>query len=74
MLDEELIRYRELVGEEQFWTEYHRIHSRTQNMRKYNSRYEEPAEKPDLNKIREKYKDGVTEDILREWFGDNIGL
>jgi hypothetical protein len=74
MLDEELREYQSFLGKDEFWAEYHRIYSHTQNIRKYNSRYEETDTEPDLDKIRKKYKDGVTDNILREWLGDSNGL
>lgn len=72
MLDEELEAYRRKIGEEEYNIQYHRIYSHSHNIRVYNTRYSGSKDvKPDLNKIKEKYKNGVTEDILKEMFSDS---
>lgn len=68
MLDEELQNYRELLGEEEFWKQYYRVCSRTQNIREHNTRYSKSKVTPDLEKIKEKYKNGVTDEIIKEMF------
>lgn len=67
MLDKELEDYKQLLGEKEFWKQYYRVCSKTQNIREHNTRYSKGKKvKPDLEKIKEKYKNGVTDDIIKE--------
>lgn len=67
MLDKELEDYKQLLGEKEFWKQYYRVCSKTQNIREHNARYSKGKKvKPDLEKIKEKYKNGVTDDIIKE--------
>ena len=72
MLDKELEDYKQLLGKEEFYKQYHRIWSKGQDIRRYDKRYSGVKDvKPDLDKIKEKYKNGVTDDILKEMFSDS---
>lgn len=66
-MDKELLAYRDIVGEEQFRIEYHRLYSEPRNTpdKRYSGKkYENSPEK--LKAIKEKYKNGVTEEHIKE--------
>ena len=69
--DDELNEYRLSIGIETYEKEYNIIYGRTDYRTKHNIRnsgqdYKNTDSK--IKDIREKYKNGVTADILNEWF------
>lgn len=65
-----LEEYKEFIGKEEYLKQYHKIYSNTAYSSKVDKRYSElkyTNSKQHLNKIKEKYKNGVTDEILKEW-------
>ena len=63
--DKELMKYSKLIGAKQYHKEYNVLINRVK--RNQNVRYSKTNHDVDLNAIKEKYKNGVTKDILIEW-------
>ena len=59
--------YRDELGEKEYRRQYHSIYSHTDYLLKNDIRYSGDDKKPDLDKIKEKYRKGVTDEILKEW-------
>ena len=65
-----LEEYKELIGKEEYRRQYLKTYARTVysiKIDRRNSGMEYTNSKEDLDKIKEKYKNGVTNDILKEW-------
>lgn len=66
-MDKELLAYRDVIGEKEFRLEYYKLYSEPRNTpdKRYSGkRYENSPEK--LKAIKEKYKNGVTEEHIKE--------
>jgi hypothetical protein len=68
-VDNEIRQYKEEIGDKEYHNLYCRLYSISKNIKKHNCRCSgsDPDINVDLDKIKEKYKDGVTKDILSEW-------
>lgn len=70
--DEELRAYQEKIGSKEYRTLYMNVLNRTKqrtrnDIRHSKTHYANSEEK--LNAIKQKYKNGVTKEILAEWLG-----
>ena len=69
--DKELVEYQKQIGKEIYSREYHRLYHWTKQHKGRHSNLEYENSKEKLQHIKEKYKNGVTPEILVE-FGKNI--
>ena len=68
--DEELREYQEKIGRDKYRKQYHLLYQRTKeagNKRYSGEHYENTPEK--LNRIKEKYKNGVSQEMINQMLG-----
>lgn len=73
--DEELRSYQKRIGSEQYRVLYLYEANKVRRLMRNNTRYsgnDYVNSKEKLNAIKEKYKNGVTKEILSEWLGGNF--
>ena len=68
-MDKELKEYQQLIGDKEYLRQYHQLYSEA---KQHNGRYsgkEYENSKDELNQIREKYKNGVSKEIINKMLG-----
>lgn len=68
MMDKELKAYRKLIGVKEYEMQYHRLYSEAKQHKERYSGLEYTNSPERLQKIKEKYKDGVSLEILNSMF------
>ncbi len=65
--DPELEEYKKIIGKEEFKKQYKKLYQEGKRIKRFSGKnYENSPEK--LNQIKEKYKNGVTQEILKNIF------
>ena len=65
--DPELLAYRDKIGADEYNRQYKRLYNTNKSNKRYSGRkYENPEEK--LMQLREKYRNGVTLNDIKEMF------
>ena len=70
--DDELRAYRDTIGADEYQKEYMYFYIATRQKMKVDIRHSKKRyvnSEQKLNEIKEKYKHGVTDEILAEWLG-----
>lgn len=67
MDDKELKEYRKKIGAEEYGKEYHRLYSEARQHKERYSKLEYKNSKERIKQIKEKYKNGITPEILAEF-------
>lgn len=66
-MDKELKEYRNRIGTKEYRKEYHKLYSEVKQHKERYSKLEYENSKEKINQIKEKYKNGVTPEILAEF-------
>lgn len=66
-MDKELKEYMNKIGRKEYIKEYHRLYSEAKQHKERYSKLEYENSKERINQIKEKYKNGVTPEILAEF-------
>lgn len=67
--DKELQNYKKLIGDKQYNNEYHALYVFARDSKFRHSKREYINDEFKLQKIKEKYKNGVTQDIINDMLG-----
>lgn len=67
-MDDELKTYRKLIGSKEYQRQYYQLYSESRRNKRYSeNEYENSPEK--LNRIKTKYKNGVSKQMINEMLG-----